>query len=139
MCAGDGDAQALAHDQAEHFSVFDGFQAVTLGCEEFWIRVRNGGGADNEINFIVEEFTKLIARDAFARLASWMVCSFGLGSEPLTIVPPSSNMLARPLIPEPPMPIKWIRLPAKRLAERDSVRNSPTTDSTMGDILGPRI
>src|SRR3954452_11432462 len=68
-------------------------------------------------------------REIFApRLASSMAASLKLGSEPVTVAPASRRTRARPAIPHPPMPMKWTRLPAKRLAdrgmERDSVRNS---------------
>src|SRR5665213_292357 len=69
------------------------------------------------------------------------VCWLGLGSDPLTAAPLSSSMRAKPLMPLPPMPMKWTRRPVNRLlepAERDSVRNSLTALCMMDDMIQPR-
>jgi hypothetical protein len=61
----------------------------------------------------------------------------GLGSDPLTIAPPSSSIRAKPLIPQPPMPMKCTRLPQKRLTERDSIRDFDNTDSIISSSYIP--
>ena len=78
-------------------------------------------------------------REIFApRPTSSNVCGLGFGSEPVTIAPSSKSMRASPLMPHPPMPMKWTRRPVNRLAVRDSLRNPFKLISTGARMVQPQ-